>query len=196
MNKEQRLQFCKACKLQKIDPDKGIICSLTNSPAEFELACTMYREDPELKHQVEMDAIRNQLYRQESDKWKRFLNYIIDSIMMYVMAFVLMVLYILFVGVSDTTALEELANNNFVAYVVGAILTVMYYTFQEALTGRSIGKLLTKTKVIDQNGEKPSISDSFVRSLCRCVPFEAFSFVFAEKGWHDAWTNTKVVDIE
>jgi len=49
MKREEHLIFCKACKNQAFDPNKGIICSLTNKIADFEDECESYLEDAEKK---------------------------------------------------------------------------------------------------------------------------------------------------
>ena len=71
----------------------------------------------------------------------------------------------------------------------------LYYTVFEAAAGRTLGKFVTGTKVVDQYGNKPSTKDAFLRSLSRFVPFEPFSFLGnTARGWHDTWTNTYVVN--
>ena len=44
----------------------------------------------------------------------------------------------------------------------------------------------------DENGTKPRFGQVIGRTLCRFVPFEAFSF-FGERGWHDKIPKTRVV---
>lgn len=51
MKREDRLEFCQACKNQKFDMQKGVICSLTNEQATFEDSCLDYIEDPIAKEQ-------------------------------------------------------------------------------------------------------------------------------------------------
>ena len=47
-----------------------------------------------------------------------------------------------------------------------------------------------------EDGSKPIFQDIFLRSLCRFIPFEVFSFLGSEgRGWHDSMSNTYVVDI-
>jgi uncharacterized RDD family membrane protein YckC len=60
------------------------------------------------------------------------------------------------------------------------------------------GKLLTKTVVIDEYANKPSIRKLILRSLIRLVPFEAFSCLGDKysRGWHDKWSDTYVVTKE
>lgn len=60
--------------------------------------------------------------------------------------------------------------------------------------GRSIGKLITGTKVIRENGENISAKDAMMRGFSRMVPFEAFSGL-GVRPWHDTWTDTRVVKI-
>ncbi|WP_430817038.1 RDD family protein [Carboxylicivirga sp. RSCT41] len=197
MNRQERLKFCKACTLQKFDTQRGIICSLTNNPAEFEVSCTTYKEDPELKHKAEMEAIRNQLYVQEVDKGKRFVNHLIDSIFIWVLFILFAMLYGVYLGIFNPEAIETIdESGSFIENLFFILLSIVYYTIMEALTGRTIGKLITKTRVVDENGNKPDFGTSFIRSLCRIVPFDGLSFLFADKGWHDAWSKTKVVSVK
>jgi len=68
-------------------------------------------------------------------------------------------------------------DNRFIQYLLGIVVGYAYYVFFEGVTGRSIGKYFTKTKVVTEDGEKPNFETILVRSLCRFIPFEAFSFL-------------------
>jgi len=69
------------------------------------------------------------------------------------------------------------------------------YTFSEgASRGRSVGKLVTRTKVVKEDESEISWKDALIRSLCQLVPFEAFS-AFDGYPWHDRWSHTKVIRI-
>jgi len=72
----------------------------------------------------------------------------------------------------------------------------MYYTILEATTGKTIGKMITGTKVTNDDFSKPSLGSAFKRSLCRLIPFEPLSFFGSSSpsGWHDTITDTWVVD--
>ena len=75
-------------------------------------------------------------------------------------------------------------------------LLLIYYTTIETLTGRSLGKFITKTKVVIYDGSKPTFNEILVRSLCRLIPLEHFSFLGEDgNGWHDSISKTYVVDI-
>ena len=77
-------------------------------------------------------------------------------------------------------------------------MTVVYYTVLEVISGRTLGKLLTGTKVVATNGSPASVGQILGRSLCRFIPFEAFSFFGGAGrpvGWHDSISKTRVVEI-
>lgn len=82
-------------------------------------------------------------------------------------------------------------------YILGIIILLIYYIIIESITtSRSIGKYLTKTKVVLEDGSTPGVKDVILRSLCRIIPFEVFSFLGETgRGWHDSISDTYVVDI-
>jgi uncharacterized RDD family membrane protein YckC len=120
---------------------------------------------------------------------KRFANYLIDLVVWYLIAIVLM-LAVVFLS-KDATLLD----NKFLSYLITIVAMVSYYVFFEALTGQTIGKMITKTKVLNEFGGKPTLSQIFGRSFSRLIPFEAFSFLGNGWGWHDRFPGTKVVNM-
>ena len=79
------------------------------------------------------------------------------------------------------------------ALILGWFNYLIYYTFCElAFKGYTLGKLITGTKAIRNDGQPLMFKDTLLRSLSRMVPFEVFSG-FGDKPWHDSWTNTTVV---
>ena len=119
---------------------------------------------------------------------KRFANYIIDSIAIYVFIFV--VGFIL--SLVGLYGLIENINN----YLLGITLTLIFYTFFEYNWSKTPAKFITKTRVVMNNGKKPEFWDIVVRTLVRFIPFEAFSFLGSRNptGWHDRWSKTMVID--
>ena len=77
------------------------------------------------------------------------------------------------------------------------LLPLIYYFLSEALFSRSLGKLITGTKVVSCNkNRKPGALQILGRTLLRLMPFEWFSFLGDDpSGWHDKLSNTKVVYI-
>jgi uncharacterized RDD family membrane protein YckC len=67
----------------------------------------------------------------------------------------------------------------------------------ESINGRTVGKYITNTKVFMLDGSKPESEKILMRTLSRIVPFEFLSFLGNDdKGWHDTWTDTVVVDLK
>lgn len=194
MTREEQLKFCKVCKRRKNDLKQGIICSLTGQKADFEVSCESYEEDIILKTQFETS--KNHLLNEDASTGKRFANYIIDLLFFYVFSFLFgmflgLVLYI--VAPSTLSVFEE--ENIFINYMFGFVAGVIYYSSFEVLTGRTIGKFITKTKVVDENGNSPDFGAIIIRSLCRFIPFEQFSFLGdTGTGWHDKISKTRVVN--
>ena len=75
---------------------------------------------------------------------------------------------------------------------------VAFYCLSEIIfKGRTIGKFITGTKAINEDGTEPDPKTYFLRSLCRVVPFEPFSaFGSPSRPWHDKWTHTIVIDVK
>ena len=72
-------------------------------------------------------------------------------------------------------------NNKTMEYIAYAVYFLYYFVF-ELTAGRTIGKLLTKTIVVDINGCKPDAGRIFGRTLIRLIPFDALRFLFI--GWN------------
>jgi uncharacterized RDD family membrane protein YckC len=125
----------------------------------------------------------------------RFLNYIVDQIFVLFLLFALLVVSSLISGFLGSysvslwiAGLGDLGWNLF--YIAGLIV---YYILMEGLFGRSVGKFITGSVVVDENGEKPSFGTVIKRTFCRCIPFDAFTFLGGSRGWHDSISDTYVV---
>lgn len=129
---------------------------------------------------------------------KRFGNYVIDFIVQY--------LLIMVIGFMAGLAYQLLGWGAFYnwiiqagtleQYLLGATVGFCYYTFFEALFQRTPGKFVTRTKVVMPDGSKPAIGTIALRSLCRFIPLEHFTF-FGDRsrGIHDSLPETYVVDV-
>lgn len=126
---------------------------------------------------------------------QRFLTMIID-IVGYII-FSVIVGFIIGLVLVLTDSNELIANIN--EHLLGFIIISIYYITQEFIFGRTMGKFITKTKVTTLDGKKPSFKVIFIRTLCRFIPFEAFSFFGGNgkpRGWHDRISNSKVVSLK
>ena len=190
MTREEHLNFCKICKSQKFDPKKGVICGLTGKVADFEGTCDSFEEDAALKVKVES----NKALSKTASRGKRFANYILDRIFFSIIIFILSFILGLFLPAFTNFIIED--SNIAIFYLLFFIVAIVYYSTFEIITGRTIAKYITKTKVVDENGNKPKYSAILLRTLSRFIPFEPFSFLFsADSGWHDRLSKTTVIDV-
>jgi DNA-directed RNA polymerase subunit RPC12/RpoP len=79
-------------------------------------------------------------------------------------------------------------------YEMSWLIIFLYYFIFESVFQRTPAKLLTRTKVVNSDGQKPTVGTIAERTLIRFVPLEAFSFLGDRVyGWHDKWSRTYVV---
>jgi len=197
MTREEHLKFCKVCKNHKSDGDKGVFCGLTNQIADFEENCNLFEEDFELKKRFEETRIEHELFMKTPSQGKRLANYLLDFIFFYLFCVIIGVflgVIISIVSPSSLSVFEE--DSKLMNYAIGFIMGMFYYSTFEALTGRTLAKYITKTKVVNENGEKPDYGTILLRTLCRFIPFEPFSFLGSDSsGWHDRLSGTRVIEV-
>ena len=129
---------------------------------------------------------------------QRFLNYLIDNI---IMRFGLSFLTGAVVGVVLQFIAPELlirmattGSSEYFTFVIIVVIQnyLLYYTLCEKLfDGRTLGKLITGTKAVRLDGSSLTFKDALLRSLSRMVPFEVLSGFGVP--WHDSWTDTTVI---
>ncbi|MCT2562641.1 RDD family protein [Chryseobacterium herbae] len=132
--------------------------------------------------------------RHRASKGARFANYMIDLVAFYIVFFIILML----LTVINPAYGEWLANAHDLALRLLGIISYALFSFLvEALTGgRSLGKLITGTKVIMTDGQKPSVGDYFLRNMIRgIIVVDQLSFL-GENGLHDSWSNTRVINIK
>jgi len=131
--------------------------------------------------------------------WLRFFNFVIDYLACYICIFItgfMLGLATRITGVDFVTFLiDETAGAMLWQVLFACVIWVIYYTLCEGATkGRTLGKLVTRTKVLTDEGENITWRIAFRRSLCRLIPFEQFSG-FGCHPSHDTFTKTCVVKI-
>ena len=137
-------------------------------------------------------------YVQPAGAGLRFVNYLVDMIVFYAVFFISMFLLgIIAVSAGGDGEAFALFLNSITGKIIIWLSTfamlVLVYTFIEGVTkGRSLGKLITSTIALREDGAAISWKDALMRSLCRCIPFETFSG-FSGYPWHDKLTKTMVV---
>ena len=122
-----------------------------------------------------------------------FIDLLFFQILIYSFDYILELIYYA-VGESNPIGITVA----FVLSISGLLLYPFMYFICEYFWQQTPGKLLTKTVVINEYGNKPDLRQIALRSLVRFVPFEAFS-CFGDNysyGWHDRWADTFVVKKE
>lgn len=128
-----------------------------------------------------LSDIEAELYLEPASTGQRFANFLIDLIITTALSVVVLLFFFPDAG--------DIASR-----LVSALIYVAYYLILEGLTGgRTIGKFITGTIAVCDDGSPFSFENALSRSFSRIVPFEAFS-IFSGRPWHDKWSKTAVVN--
>ncbi|MGZ8557268.1 MAG: RDD family protein [Chitinophagaceae bacterium] len=127
---------------------------------------------------------------------KRFANYIIDVLFLYALVILAAIVMAILNPVALDSFNEEDTGFNVVDQLAGLLLYALYMFAMEAIfKGKSLGKLITGTRAVNEDGTNVSPRAAMLRGLSRAVPFNAFSALGTPSfPWHDKWTNTYVID--
>lgn len=198
MTREAQLRYCKICNHKKKDLNLGLICSLNGRLADFEEECDSFSPEPQLTEKMPGMVHSIPLEGKLASQGKRLANYLIDQVFLIGIALLLGVvlgILLLYLFPDHLYLLDE--DHKLIEYLTGFLIGTIYYSFFEGFTGRSLGKFFTKTKVVNEDGGRPQFKSILIRSLCRHIPFDHFSFLGSDTiGWHDKFSGTRVVEIE
>ena len=129
---------------------------------------------------------------------KRTLNFLIDTIALLPIVYLLIQLINwIFPKVSENAI-------PLILFIVILISSLLYYVILEYKLQRTLGKYLTKTIVIDEYCEKPTLKQTILRTFYRVLTFglvhlylwDYMNSVKYCRGMHDRITNTWVVPKE
>lgn len=139
-----------------------------------------------------LEDIQVEQQYEDANNWLRLANYLIDLILFYLV-------FIFGIGTiivaTQSEALIDGINNLpvLVDRLIGMVSYALFMSLIEGFSkGRSLGKLITGTKVVRWDNQSFGWGDAFGRSFSRIVPFEFLS-IFWGSPWHDKWTDTRVV---
>ena len=142
---------------------------------------------------LDIDLSTQELNLVRASQGKRFGNYFIDR-------FALKLVSSLFSISSTTFMLSDIdIDTSRLFGLVGIYLLfdfLYYFLLEFNLGGKTLGKYVTNTRVVNMDGSKPTADTIALRSISRYVPFEIFSFLGGDRpiGWHDRWSKTIVID--
>lgn len=159
--------------------------------------------DTELKTQEPSQDIfaAEDIYQYEyASTGQRFLNWLIDNLVMrFAMSWLTgYAVGYFFAKLFPDFYLNMIYSKGFewylTLYLIAIFNYIIYYTFcEKVFSGYTLGKLITGTRVIREDGSELTLKDAVLRSLSRMVPFEAFSIWSGSGLWHDTWTKTMVI---
>ncbi|MEM1219182.1 MAG: RDD family protein [Bacteroidota bacterium] len=120
----------------------------------------------------------------EASRTKRFLNVVFEIAIMSLL-------------IELALWINTLVEINF--WVEAWIVFVVYggyYILLEYFFGKTVGKFLTKTRVVNSHGNPIRFRIAVLRYLARWLPFEFLSLALGAdaKAWHDSLTHTHEVD--
>ncbi|MEI7484270.1 MAG: RDD family protein [Ignavibacteriota bacterium] len=74
-----------------------------------------------------------------------------------------------------------------------AVVFAYFYGLENSL-GQTVGKMITKTKVVNLDGGKPTTQQMLVRTFSRVIPLEPVLLI-GGKWLHDSLSQTRVVNL-
>jgi len=132
---------------------------------------------------------------ESASKLRRFLNWLIDKLVVYGLIAAALVVALLFGGEVVEQWLDGM--DTITDYAISYSAFLVYYILMEGLFGFTVGKLITGTRVVDAQGRRLDFRRGFLRSPCRMIPFDAVSLFLSDddvrRAWHDSITRTYVV---
>ena len=165
---------------------------MTHKRVNFEDTCQLFEVNAALLERLE-NEIKPKIQFNYASSNVRLINCLIDMLAVIVLELVIAIVILKLYGInSGIYSYLYIDQVGFLVFVF--LLNMIYYTLFESITGKTIGKYFTKSKVINLNGEQPDIASVLLRSLCRFIPFDQFSFLSSDNsGWHDTLSKTLVI---
>lgn len=113
----------------------------------------------------------------------RLLNFLLDSGIYFTF---ILVFFLIF---------KDLINKDDVKWISISIYFLYYFIF-EFTNGLTLGKMITRTKIISLTENKDtSFIQIFVRTLIRFIPIDIISYLFFKRGLHDWISKTAIVKL-
>ncbi|NER17997.1 RDD family protein [Spongiivirga citrea] len=97
-------------------------------------------------------------------------------------------------GFSAAKAIELIDYNEWLPFIAFMLVRFVYYFVPEMNNGKTIGKMITKSRVVDINGNQPSGPKLIKRTLLRFISL-LLTFISDENvAFHDQFSKTYVVN--
>ena len=114
------------------------------------------------------------------NKLARLYNFLIDSTIFFIVVLLFSIL------------LKNYVERQNLKYFM-ILLYYLYYFIFELTIGQTIGKMITKTIVVNiDNGERPNFTRILIRTISRLIPIDFLSYLFLYNGIHDILSKTEL----
>jgi hypothetical protein len=121
----------------------------------------------------------------------RFLSVLIDVLV------ICLVVFIINYGASFLLSFFDSPLNDFADFSISIMVYFTYFIFMENKFQQTFGNMIAKTKVVDNNGSKPSLKAILKRNLSRPITIGRYATGFAFEGtpFLDRFSNTTIINI-
>lgn len=128
-----------------------------------------------------------------ASKGIRFANMLIDSLLVGI-PISLFSNYMVYGEAIATRPSHFTIENQLSTLGLNGLIYLFYYILMEHNYGKTIGKMMTETKVVNHLGQKPTLGQIIGRTFARYIPLEPFSFLGSDSWrWHDSLSKTYVI---
>lgn len=118
----------------------------------------------------------------------RFFNFFIDGVVLAIVQNL--------VGIALET-LGIVAIDPIPIILLGSLIALVFYYAFESTTQRTPAKYVTGTLLVNEQGERPTNKQVFIRSLARLIPLEFLSYWGVRpRGLHDTLSKTFVIKLK
>jgi uncharacterized RDD family membrane protein YckC len=130
-------------------------------------------------------------YYKDASRTTRAANYFLDLCLLCVLF--LGFLFLVGFGVSFVDPNLPHVLTGYISLLFIAWVFIYFLGCEWLLQGRTLAKYITGTRALGLNGTALTMEQAVLRTLCRFIPFDNFSFLFMKQGFHDMLSNTRVV---
>jgi len=116
-------------------------------------------------------------------KTLRFINFLLDTAIYFLFMLVLLLVF------KNSIAQEKVKWISILVYF-------SYYFIFECINGQTIGKIITRSKVISLTETKDFFYiQILLRTLMRFIPLDMLTYIFSFRGLHDWISKTTVIKL-
>lgn len=165
---------------------------MSNTIHQIQVERTFYKREKDMFGNVERIPYKKKVTRPVElvPTGRRFGYFIIDSIFLYIVQVILLIPAFFLVAALDPMIA------NILLQLFQLLIWFGYYFLFESYMQQTPGKMILGYVVIDERAQHAGFGKIALRTVCRLIPFEAFSCLSERGGWHDRLSKSYVVSKE